>query len=105
MYPTKRTPVQRDAPPHMSAIPRIRTHSTGPVGSTPVAERPQSRRDGRGPPVSSQSSPTLGNRSSHPQGSPDLANPFGPPRGTMLADRAQPPTLHSPLQPILESSH
>src|SRR5882724_12133249 len=38
-----------DAPPHMPEVARPRTRSSGPVGTTPLPMRPQSRREGRSP--------------------------------------------------------
>src|SRR5882724_6591389 len=49
IYPTRRTPILRDEPPHMPAVPRPRTCSTGPVGTTPGPPHPQSRRGGMSP--------------------------------------------------------
>src|SRR5882724_4198686 len=43
------TPPTRDAPPHMPEVAQPWTHSSGPVGTTPLLVCPQSRREGCSP--------------------------------------------------------
>src|SRR5882724_8578787 len=96
LYPTRRTPVSRDEPPHMPAIPRPHMRSTGPVGTIPGPPLPQYRRGGV-----SLTTPSLVNMSPihhslgpHPmEGPPTKATPFNVPRHVLP---------RSPLAPIGE---
>ena len=98
LYPMRQTPVPRDEPPHMAALPRPLTRSTGPVGTTPAPPRPQSRREGRSPTLSSVSSLTL---SHHSQ---DLPFGGGPLAGTPPFNIPRHPLPRLPLVPITEHS-
>src|SRR5882724_9770667 len=83
IYPTRRTPAPRDEPPHMPAVPRPRTHSTGPVGTTPGPPRPQSRRGGMSPTTLSlvNVSPVHHGLGLHQmEGPPTETTPFNVPR-------------------------
>src|SRR5467141_4659020 len=72
LYPSRHTPTTREQPPHMPALPRPRTHSSGPVGMTPIPPRPTSRREGGSLHHLSlpASSPTVDNMQSHSMGPP-----------------------------------
>src|SRR5882724_2570957 len=96
LYPTWQTPVPRDEPPHMPAVPRPRTHSTGPVGTTPGPPRPQSRRGG-----TSLMTPSLVNISPVHH-SPDLHQMEGPPTKATPYNVPQHVLPWSPLAPIGE---
>jgi len=108
LYPTRRTPVPRDEPPHMPAVPRPRTRSTGPVGTTPGPPRPQSRRGGASPTTPSlvNVSPVHHSLGLHPmEGPPTEATPFNVPRHVLpLSPLALigsiPRSLDSPLHLI-----
>src|SRR5882724_1502274 len=76
LYPTRRTPVPQDEPPHMPAIPRPRNCSTGPVGPTLGPPCPQTRRGGTSP-----NTPSVVNISPVHH-SPDLHQMEGPPTET-----------------------
>src|SRR5882724_7890303 len=112
---TRRTPVPWDEPPHMPAIPRPCTHSTGPVGTTPGPPRPQSRQGGTSP-----TTPSLVNVLPVHH-SPDLlqmegplteATPFNVPRHVLpqsplvpIGEHSQttrftPPSLSTPYEPL-----
>src|SRR5882724_8180696 len=98
IYPTWQTPVPRDEPPHMPAVPRPRTHSTGPVGTTPGPPRPQSRRGGTSP-----TTPSLVNVSPVHH-SPDLRQMEGPPTKATPFNVPQHVLPRSPLVLIGEHS-
>src|SRR5882724_9146027 len=96
IYPTRRTPVPRDEPPHMPTIPRPRARSTGPVGTTPRPPHPQSRRGGTSPTTPSlvNVSPIHHSLGLHRmEGPPTKVTPFNIPRHVLP---------QSPLAPIGE---
>src|SRR5882724_260072 len=98
LYPTWQTPVPRDEPPHMPAVPRPRTHSTGPVGTTPGPPHPQSRRGGMSP-----TTPSLVNVFPVHH-SPDLRQMEGPPTKATPFNVPRHELPRSPLAPIREHS-
>src|SRR5882672_1022680 len=49
LYASRCTPTTHEQPPHMPAIPQCRTHSSGPVGMTPIPLCPTSRQEDRSP--------------------------------------------------------
>jgi len=98
LYTTRRTPVPRDEPPHMVALPRPRTRSTGPVGTTPAPPRSQSRREGRSPTLTSVSSVTPSHHTH------DLPFGGGPLTGTPPFNVPRHVLPRSPLGPITEHS-
>src|SRR5882672_3436602 len=75
LYSSRHTPTTREQPPHMLALPRPRTCSSGPVGTTPTPPpRPTSRQEGGSPhhlPLPA-SSPTADNMQSHTMGPPPM---------------------------------
>src|SRR5882724_9953806 len=83
LYPTRRTPILWDEPPHMPTLPRPRTHSTGPVGTTPGPPRLQSRQGGMSPNTPSVMNVLPVNHSPdlhQMEGPPTEATPFNVPR-------------------------
>src|SRR5712664_3856184 len=107
LYSSKRTPTTREQPPHMPVLPRPRTRSSGPVGTTPIPPQLTSRREGGIPHHLSlpASSPTVDNMQSCTMGPPPMekyagSNPTTRPGWFNEAHqilRASPP-----FQPILE---
>src|SRR5882672_10867836 len=79
LYSSRRTPTMREQPPHMPALPRPRTHSSGPVGTTPIPPQLTSRREGRSPHHLSlpASSPTVDNMQSCTMGPPPMEESAG----------------------------
>ena len=63
LYLTRQSPVLWDKPPHIPAVAQHQTHSTGPVGTTPGPEHPQSMHEKRSPHLSLASSMALDNNS------------------------------------------
>ena len=107
LYSSKRTPTTREQPPHMPALPRPRTRSSGPVGTTPIPPRPTSRREGRSPHHLSlpASSPTGDNMQSHTMGPPPMEESAGSTPTTRPGWRNEAQRLlraSPPFQPILE---
>src|SRR5882724_8937546 len=98
LYPTRLTPVPRDEPPHMHALPRPRTHSTGPVGTTPGPPCLQSRRGEMSP-----NTPSLVNVLPVHH-SPGLCQMAGPPTEVTPFNVPQHVLPRSPLAPIGEHS-
>src|SRR5882672_4062459 len=74
LYPSRHMPTTREQPPHMPALPQPRTHSSGPVGTTPIPPRLTSRRDGGSPHhlLLPASSPMVDNMQSHMMGPPPV---------------------------------
>src|SRR5712664_4411622 len=107
LYSSKRTPTTREQPPHMPALPRPRSRSSGPVGTTPIPPRPTSRREGRSPHHLSlpASSPTGDNMQSHTMGPPPMEESAGSTPTTRPGWRNEAQQLlraSPPFQPILE---
>jgi len=96
LYSTRRTHILQDKPPHMAAFPRPRTHSTGPVGTTPGPPHPQYRRGGMSP-----NTPSVVNVSPVHH-SPDLHQTEGPPIKVTPFNVPQHILPQSPLAPIEE---
>src|SRR5882672_4762610 len=106
-YCSRRTLTTREQPPHMPALPRPRTHSSGPVGTTPIPPRPTSRREGRSPHHLSlpASSPTVDNMQSRTTGPPPMEESAGSTPTTRPGWRNEAqrlPRASPPFQPILE---
>src|SRR5882724_10264383 len=116
IYPTRRTPAPRDEPPHMPAIPRPCTHSTGPVGTTPGPPRPQSQRGGTSPTTPSlvNVSPVHHSLGLHQmEGPPTEATPFNVPQHVLpqsplapIGEHPQvtgfaPPSSSTPYEPLM----
>src|SRR5467141_844182 len=107
LYPSRRTPTTREQPPHMPALPRPRTRSSGPVGTTTIPPRPTSRREGRSPHHLSlpASSPTVDNMQSRSMGPPPIEESAGSTPTTRPGWRNEAQRLlraSPPFQPILE---
>src|SRR5882672_1353220 len=73
-YSSRCMPTTCEQPPHMLALPRPRTHSSGLVGTTPTPPRPTSRQEGGSPHHMSlpASSPTADNMQSCMMGPPPM---------------------------------
>src|SRR5882724_10911809 len=98
LYTTRRTPIPRDEPLHMPAIPRPHMRSTGPVGTTPGPPHPQSQRGGTSP-----TTPSLVNVSPVHH-SPGLRQMEGPPTEVTPFNDPRHVLPRSPLVPIEEHS-
>src|SRR5882724_3603035 len=98
LYSTRQTPVPRDEPLHMPAIPRPHTCSTGPVGTTLGPPRLQYRQGGMSP-----TNPSLVNVSPIHHG-PDLCQMKGPPTEVTPFNIPQHILPRSPLVLIGEHS-
>src|SRR5882724_2039873 len=98
LYTTRRTPIPRDEPLHMPAIPRPHMRSTGPVGTTPGPPHPQSQRGGTSP-----TTPSLVNVSPVHH-SPGLRQMEGPPTEVTPFNNPRHVLPQSPLAPIGEHS-
>src|SRR5882672_4085168 len=74
LYPSRRTPTMCKQRPHIPALPRPRTCSSGPVGTTPIPPRLTSRQEGGSPHHLSlpASSPMADNMQSHMMGPPPM---------------------------------
>ena len=99
LYLTRCTPIPWDEPPHMPALPQPCTCSTGPVGTTPGSQHPQSRHEGMSLDISSVSS-MLSIHHSH-----DLCQAEGPLTEVTPFNVPQHILPRSPLAPIWEHSH